>query len=161
MTVLGTVTTKSAATSRSNTTTYADDPHLANIALAIGTYEVELIGYFTLATTTAQKIKTQWAFTGTWNGSTAARACIGPGSAQVAGPTAVTDMFLQGLHANGQDAVYDAAAGTGSYTSFRELCGNVNVTVAGNLSIQWAQSALSANNTNLQEGSYVRVRKLT
>ena len=161
LTLLGSVTTKPSATSRNMTNTYADHPHLTSIALAVGTYEIELMGMFTLATTATQKIKTQWAFTGTWNGTTAPRLCFGPGSAQTAGPTGVTDMFMQALHLNGQDAIYDVAAGTGSYSSFRELCGNVNVTVAGNLSLQWAQSASSANNTNLQEGSYFRVRKIS
>lgn len=161
LTLLGTVTTKSAPTSRISTTTYADDPHLAAIPLAVGIYEIELVGLFTLATTNTQKIKTQWAFTGTWNGTTAPRLCIGPGSAQVGGTTAVTDMFVQALHLNGQDAIYDLAAGTGNYGGFRELAANVVVTVAGNLSLQWAQGVLIANNTNLQEGSWFRVRKIS
>lgn len=161
---LGTITNKAAATSRNSGgtgTTYVDDPHLSAIALAVGTYEIELVGLFTLATTNTQKIKTQWAFTGTWNGTTAPRQCTGPGSAQVGGPTAVTDMFLQGLHLNGQDAIYDVNLGTTSYCGFREVAGNVNVTVAGNLSLQWAQQTASANNTTLQEGSYFRVRRIS
>ena len=157
---LGRTYIKSSATSRNTTTSYSNDPELANIPLEVGTYEIELVGQFTLATTATQKIKTQWAFTGTWNGGTAARACFGPGSAQTGNPTAVTDMFIQALHVNGQDAVYDVAAGTGSYSSFRELAGQVTVTAAGNLSLQWAQSASSANNTTLQEGSYFRVRRI-
>lgn len=162
--LLGTFTNKSGPTSRNSGgtgTTYADDPHLSSIALAVGTYEIEVYGLFTLATTATQKIKTQWAFTGTWNGTTAPRLCLGPGSAQTGGPTAITDMFFQGLHLNGQDAIYDVAAGTTNYSAFREVAGNVIVTVAGNLSLQWAQQTASANNTTLQEGSYVRVRKIS
>lgn len=157
----GAIRVKSGPTSRNTTTTYADDPDLSSIALATGTYEIALYGMFTLATTATQKIKTQWAFTGTWNGTTAPRLCLGPGSAQVGSPNGVTDTFLQALHLNGQDAIYDAAAGTASYMSFREECGNVIVTAAGNLSLQWAQNASSANNTTLQEGSFFKIRKLS
>jgi hypothetical protein len=33
------------------------------------------------------------------------------------------------------------------------------VTVAGSLSLNWAQSVSSANNTNLQGGSYFRITR--
>lgn len=147
---------KGSATARTSTTTLADDPDLSGIALAVGTYEIEFVGNWTQLTTNTQKIKTRWGFTGTWNGSAAPRSCIGAGSAQTGGTTAVTDMTLQAVSLSGNDVVYDQAAGT-SYGCFRETCGNVVVSSAGNFSIQWAQNASSANATNLQEGSYVRI----
>jgi hypothetical protein len=150
---------KGGANSRFSTT-LADDPELAGIPLAVGVYEIELVGYFTLATTNTQKLKTRWGFTGSWNGAVAARTIIGPGSAQTAAPANVTEVNLQAVHIGDQDAIYDTVAGTGSYSNFRELCGEAIVTVQGNLSLQWAQSVTSANATTLQEGSYFRVRKV-
>lgn len=147
---------KTSATSRNTTTTLADDPDLAGIALPAGTFEIEFVGLFTLTTTATQKIKTRWAFSGTWNGSAAPRACIGPGTSQTATPSAATETNFQAVSLSGADAIYDQAAG-GSYGSFRETCGIVVCSTSGNFSIQWAQSASSANNTTLQEGSFVRI----
>lgn len=150
---------KASATSRNTTTTLTDDPELSGIALAVGTYEIELVGFFTLATTATQKIKTRWAFTGTFNGTTGIRNCIGPGSAQTAAVANATETNFNAAQMSGQDAVYDAAAAS-AYACIRETCAAVVVTVAGNFSVQWAQAASSGNNTTLQEGSYLRIRRL-
>jgi hypothetical protein len=149
--------TKSASTSRISTTTYADDPHLASIPLAIGTYEIELVGFFTLTTTATQKIKTQWKFTGTWN--TPIRACYGPGFAQVAGPASCTESNFSASVADSGDAIYDVSAG-GTFCNFLEKARNVTVSVAGNLSLSWAPQANVANNTTLQVGTSFTIRKL-
>lgn len=156
---LGRIYIKSSPTARISTTTLTDDPELASIPLAVGTYEIELVGYFTLTTTATQKIKTRWAFTGTWNGTAAARNCIGPGSAQTAAPANVTETSLLAVSVSNADSVYDVAAGT-AYASFRELAGEITVSASGNLSLTWAQNASSANATTLQERSYFRVRKI-
>jgi hypothetical protein len=148
---------KSAQESRNTTTTYADDGELAGIPLAVGTYEVELVLFFTLTTTATQKIKTHWAFSGTWNNPV--RACVGPGSNQTAAPNVVTEMNTGGYQAAGQDAIYDQAAGA-SFGTAREIASNVTISVAGNLSLQWAQVASSGNNTNVQLGTFFRIRKL-
>lgn len=153
----GLVYSKPSGTARNTTITYADDPHLAGIPLAIGTFEIELIGYFTLATTSTQKIKTNWFFTGSWNNSI--RACMGAGSAQVADRANITEANVGGYTCTGQDAIYDTSTSSG-FTCFREISRTVVVTAAGNLSLQWAQSASSANNTTLQTGTCFIVRKL-
>lgn len=153
-----TVYAKSASLSRNTTTTYADDNELAGIALAVGTYEIDLLGYFTLSTTSTQKIKTNWAFSGTWNNPV--RACFGPGSAQTADRANVTESQVGGYTATGQDAIYDTSTSSG-YSCFREISRVVTVTVAGNLSLQWAQSASSGNNTTLQAGTCFSIRKLS
>jgi hypothetical protein len=149
---------KASALDRTSTTTYADDNELAGIALSVGTYTIELVGMFTLTTTATQKIKTNWAFSGTWNNPV--RACIGPGSAQTASRTDVTETQLGGYTATGQDAVYDTAAG-GGFSTFREIGAVVSVSVAGNLSLQWAQSVSSANATSLKAGTSFIVRKIS
>jgi hypothetical protein len=154
---VGTVYYKGSATGRISTTAYAADPDLSNIPLSVGTYEIELIGVFTLLTTATQKIKTSWGFSGTWNTS-ALRSCIGPGASQTGSTSAVTDSTFNSATVSG-DVIYDVGAGT-SYCVFREVCGQATVTVAGNLSLQWAQAVSVANATNLQEGSFFRVRKL-
>lgn len=141
---------KSGATSRNTTTTLADDPHLVTIPLAVGTYDIELVMFYTLSTTTTQKIKTRWGFTGTWTSTT--RACLGPGSANVAGPQDVTEATFRGYVTDTQDAIYDSSTST-AYSTVREIARGVVVTVAGNLSLQWAQQASSGNNTTVQAGS--------
>lgn len=154
------VYTKASTTDRNSGgtgTTYTIDPELQGIPLEIGTYDVLLIAFFTLATTNTQKIKTQWRFTGTWN--TPIRHCIGPGSANVAGPSAITDVTMQGYVADSGDATYDLIAG-GTFGCFQEQAFNVTVTVAGTMGLYWAQSAASANNTSLKAGTAFRVRKL-
>lgn len=148
---------KTAATPRSSTTTYEDDPELAGIPLAVGSYVIELIGFFTLTTTNTQKLKTRWAFTGSWNSPL--RACVGPGFAQTAGPAAVTESTFSAYQTDGSDAIYDQAAG-GTFGVFRETCLNVVVSAAGNLSLQWAQAASSGNNTTLQFGSGFTIRRV-
>lgn len=154
------VYTKAATTDRNSGgtgTTYTIDPELQGISLDVGTYDIELIGFFTLATTNTQKIKTQWRFTGTWN--TPIRNCIGPGSAQVGNPNAITDATMQGYVVDSQDATYDTST-SASYSTFREIALNVTVTVAGTMGLYWAQVAASANNTSLKAGTSFRVRKL-
>lgn len=148
--------TKTANTARISTTALADDPEILAIPLAVGTYEIELVLFFTLTTSTTQKIKTRWGFTGTWNNTI--RACIGPGINQVAAPSTVTDMQSAAYQISGQDAIYDQAAG-GTYGAAREYASGVVVTVAGSLSLQWAQVVSTAANTTVQAGTCMRVRK--
>lgn len=137
-------------------TTLTDDSDLQGIALAVGTWEIELLGFFHLTTTATQKIKTQWAFSGTW--STPVRNIVGPGSAQTAATTDATETNLQ-AQATNTNAVYDCSVTT-AFSSFREWTCNAVVTVAGNLSLQWAQNAASANNTTLDPGTTFRVRQI-
>lgn len=148
---------KAASTDRFSTTTLADDPELAGIALDVGTYTIELIGFFTLATITTQGLKTQWGFTGTWN--TPIRACIGPGGSNVDARTDVTKVQLSGF-TTAQTLAYEVAAGSG-YAQIREIAPLVSVTVAGNLSLQWAQFNSSANITSLKAGTSFIVRKIS
>lgn len=148
---------KTSNTARTSTTTLADDPDLSGIALAIGTWEIEFRGYFTLTTTATQKIKTRWGFTGT--AADANRMCIGLGSTNTASADAATVLNSVSKPWASQDAVYQKDAGA-AYGAFREIVSEFTVTVAGNFSIQWAQSASNANATNLMNSSAVVIRKV-
>lgn len=147
---------KPSVESRNTTTTLADDSDLQGIALAAGTYEIILLGFFHLSTTTTQKIKTQWAFSGTWNAPV--RHITGPGSAQTALTTDATETNLRASQTS-VDATYDCSTST-AFSCFREWTCNAVVTVAGNLSLQWAQAASSGNNTNLDPGTSFTVRRI-
>jgi hypothetical protein len=152
---LPTTYTKPSSTSRNTTTTLADDPFLSGIPLLVGTYDIECLIFFTTASSTP-KIKTQWAFTGTWASST--RACFGPGDTNTAVPSLATPTTVRGYTTDAQEAVY-GAANSGAYSAVRELVRGVTVTVAGNLSLKWAQSVSNGSNTTVQQGSAFLVTK--
>lgn len=148
---------KSTATARSSTTTYTIDPDLQLIPLDVGTYEIELVGFVTFAGTTPQ-LKTQWRFTGTWAGSNGPdRAVSGPNSTAAASAASATN--FQGYQAAGQDATYNANNGV-LFASFREISRSVQVSVAGNLALYWAQVTSNASAVTIQGGTAFNVRKL-
>jgi hypothetical protein len=148
---------KSTATARASTTTYTIDPDLQNIPLAIGAYEVELLGFVTFGSTAAS-LKTHWVFTGTWAGSNGPdRVCTGPNSTAAA--NAATAANFRSSQAAGQDAIYNSGDAV-IFSSFREISRNVQVTAAGTLSLYWAQASSAAVNVTVQGGTAFNVRKL-
>jgi hypothetical protein len=147
---------KGTTTDRTNTTTIANDPDLAGIALGVGTWSVEVLIFATTPTTSTQQLKTQWSFTGTWN--TPIRACFGPGATNSAARTAVTPSTYNGAGST-TDSVYGFAASTG-FNTVMERCDLVVVTVAGTMALSWAQNVSSANATSVKSGSSIRVRQL-
>lgn len=147
---------KTSTTDATSDTTLSDDPDLAGIPLDIGSWHIRLMLFFTTPTTNTQKLKTRWAFTGTWNNPV--RFCIGPGSGNTAASTDITAVTMRGVAA-GTDVVYGAAAST-AFNVVTEECFDVDVTVAGNLSLQWAQNASSANVTSVKLGSAFQVRQI-
>ncbi len=148
---------KAAATARTSTTILADDPELSSIPLSVGTWEIELRGFFTLTTTNTQAIKTRWAFTGT--AADAIRNLSGLGSANQLEADVATTVNFRGRPWQSQDAVYRKLEGS-AYGSFREIVSEFVVSVAGNLSLQWAQNASSANATTMMPASAFMVRKV-
>jgi hypothetical protein len=146
---------KAGTTARLSTIAYANDPDLSLIPLEVGTFDIELLLFFTLTTTNTQKIKTRWSFTGTWDNSL--RACMGPGVNNVAAPSTVTDVQQGAYRADDQDAIYDIAAG-GAYGLARERA-TITVSVAGNLALSWAQAVSVANNTTVQPQSSFTIRR--
>lgn len=151
---------KANATGRNTTAAVAADSGtgqvLAGIPLEVGTYEIELVALFTTAATAAG-FQTRWAFSGTVNGTASYRACTGPADPA----TAITANSLANLvtvQLTGQSANYFRDAGA-AYGAVREIAANVVVTVAGNLSLSWAQAVSNGSNTTLREGSYFRITR--
>lgn len=149
--------TKPGATPRNTLIVPADDPDLSGIPLEVGSFEIKVVSMFTLSTTTTQKFRTLWGFTGTWT-STAFRAVKGPGSANTAAPDDAASANIRGYTVATQNADYSTST-SGAYATAEEISATVEVTVAGNFALQWSQAASSANNTTLQAGSFVRVTR--
>jgi hypothetical protein len=150
---------KETGTSRNTTTTLADDPDLSGIALEVGRYQIDLYLFYTQTTTNTQDIKTRWAFTGTWTGTTSVRNVIGIANDSTAAANVSTGVNMAGSQLSGQDSLYGGPAAA-AYNSARETAINVEVTVAGTLSLQWAQNASSANNITVQAGSAFVIHRI-
>lgn len=134
-----------------------DDPDLAGIALAIGTWHIRFVAFATQTASATADIRTRWVFTGTWN--TPTRACFGQGTANAGAATAVTDMTLRGTASNA-DSVY-GLPDSSTPNVFHEECALVTVTVAGNFAINWAQSNGAGGTTvTLKAGSFVIARQI-
>ncbi|GIE35890.1 hypothetical protein Ait01nite_089350 [Actinoplanes italicus] len=147
---------KDLATPRSSTITLDEDPELDGIPLGVGAYDIELIAYFTVANTTP-KLKTRWGFTGTITNTL--RLCHGPGANNVGGPEAVSDATMRAYALSSQDAIYNTSTSS-AYSAISEIAYGVEVTVAGNLSLLWAQSVSNASAVTVREDSAFRVRKI-
>lgn len=154
-------TLKTSATSRTNNTLTAD-PDLAGIALAVGTYEIEAVIFYTITANGQQGLKTRWAFTGTWNGSSS-RGCYGGGyiAATTAGdPRVQTVTAMASWTLDSQDALYNTLQASSVRNVVREISRNVVVTVAGTMSLSWAQIVTNANATSIQPDSHINIRKI-
>jgi len=146
---------KAADQSRNTSITLADDAELAGIPLSVGTWEIELVLFYTVASTTPL-LKTAWAFSGTW-GTSALRAVVGPNG--IVAPSVATPANMQAAPLT-TAAVYNSST-AGSYSSVREIARNVVVTVAGNLSLQWAQSVSNASNVTVRAATSFGTRKIS
>lgn len=145
-----TTTIKPSDTTRSSTTTVADDPHLT-AALTAGTYRFEVVLIFsndTGGTTPGEKFKLS--YSGTYS--------VGTGTLEIGGHVAAG---IRGSYPNSTDA--DIFAPTFSDSNRNEwgvVRGILVATGSGTLSIQWAQSVSSTTVTRLKAGSYIRIEKL-
>lgn len=146
---------KSSSTSRSSATTVSDDPELQGIALDVGTYEIELLMIFNQAASAAAPgIRTQWGFTGTWNAPF--RIISGIGNTNTASPEVAT--VYNGRSFQTSSAATYTSAGS-AFATVREVTAQAVVTVAGSLSLQWAQNSSVASNTTVQAGTAFIVRR--
>ena len=138
---------KAALTDRNTTTALVNDPDLAGIALAVGTHMFECVINYQTITTTAQGGKFAMAFSGTadiFNGffegePAGAYFCIGLDPITTA----------QAAGANVNNTLYKL-----------QFKGLIRVTVAGNLSLQWAQNVSNANATRVDKGSFLRTQRM-
>lgn len=147
---------KSGPESATSDTTLSNDSELSGIPLGVGTWYICLSLFVSTPASATPDIKTQWAFTGTWN--TPLRMCQGPGSTNTAGPETIT-VSKSGALAVNANSVYGLAA-TSAYALAVEKTYAAVVTVAGNLSLQWAQNTSDANATIVQAGSTFEVRQI-
>ena len=151
---------KSADTSRSSTTTYADDPHLTIAIPTIGLWMVELMSFSTAADATGG-MKAQLAFTGTVLTSGRNFSTLLIGNQGVQYPSIL-----------GFGAV--RAGGSGGFTALpipivaatnRTVASGINVlldiTATGTLSLQWAQNASSATATIVPAGCFMTARRIS
>lgn len=145
---------KTSGTAHTSDTTLSNDPELSNIALAVGTYEVELIF---IVDGPDGDVKSGWAFTGTFTG-TPARACEGPGSSNTGTPSNMTHQYRN--YVSYSTAVTYGLVGAGSAWNIRETFTTMVVATAGNLSIQFAQATSHANATTIQAGSRIKLRRI-
>lgn len=148
---------KASASTYTSNTTLANDSELVNIALEAGTWEVELLILATGVASGAGNLKVGWTFSGTLTG-TPKRACLGPGAASTAVPSAVVNTSYAAVD-------YSAAQvyGLGSttvYHAIQEIAPNFVVSVAGNLTVQFAQGTSSGTSTVVQAGTRLRCRRI-
>lgn len=149
------IVNKAAVTTITSNTTLTNDAELQNIAIGVGTWEIEFELWVTGIT--AGNFKTDWSFTGTLTG-TPQRACFGPSSASVAAPNALTSLQAQVVAYNVAN-VYGINSTT-IPAIITEKCPNLVCSVAGNLAIRVAQNALSATSTVIAIGSKAKVRQI-
>lgn len=143
---------KTGDTSRTSTTTYADDPELFATVAAGATYLVEIYGNYQAAV--AGQIKLQMTFPsgtmegGSWEydaGTDASSAVNWASNASISQASPAT--FVAGL------------VSTGANVPFR-LTGSLFVgTTGGTLALQWAQNVSSGTATILRKGSAMRLTR--
>lgn len=145
-------------TGATSNTTLADDNQLINIALGVGTWEIDVVLFCTGAA--AADVKVAWGFSGTT--TTAVRGGHGPSAAVTSALTgAGAGQRTAGASDTGltitTGSIY-ATDGT-NHTMIIEK-GVLVVTVAGNFKIQMAQGTSTASAVLLKAGSYVKARKV-
>lgn len=128
------------------------DPDLSGIALPIGVHHVQLqLFAFLASASTAVDIKVAWSFTGTATGNRAVLAAATTTTARADTTVAIAGVVLT-------TEVGTGLSGTTPYVLYEECI--VTVTVAGNLGINWAQNASTANALTVGTSSYVRWKQI-
>lgn len=148
---------KSIGQSVTSSTTPVNDTELA-VPLAVGVWRVEaFLSVAGLASTVAGGITVNWATTGTITGLT--RACLGPGWGAIAQTQSGlgADNFKSTTH--GITTVV-AFGGLGTATTIIKEDLLLNVTVAGTLTLQWAQRVSSATATSVSTGSRLMITQV-
>lgn len=129
------------STSRNTTITPTADPHLT-VALAVGRYRVQLV--LTVTGATGGDLRTSWGTTGTI--AIDGRACLGPAAG-------MTDIQDTNMHARAYAGSSDVIYGTESDPAVVMEDLDVNVTVPGSLTLQWAQGTSTGTDTTLASSS--------
>jgi hypothetical protein len=143
---------KTAATSRSSTTTLTNDPHLV-LSLGAGTWSIEAVIPVWSTTNTAGGFKGSLNFTGTATSAEIFNQIVGQG-----GTAAYSTVELPSTVAWSSQMI---AIATQTGASKVTIAGSIVVTVAGTLSYQWCQDASSVNAANVGFGAYILCTKLS
>src|SRR5262245_4127027 len=142
---------------RTSTTTLALDNELKDIPLAIGRWHVFMM-IAGIGGAGGIAIKTQWAFTGTWN-TGFVRLVEGPSATNtadsLAGPVA---MKRSGANSN-TDSVYGMGT-SGNYMHWTEHSAQVNVSAAGLLGLNWAPNVSSGTSGGVRQSSFIVCKKI-
>jgi hypothetical protein len=145
---------KSSATTRTSTTTFADDPELTLTLAANSKYFVEFFLYY--GAIDAEKFKTTWTVP---SGVTGTRTAMGPGSS--ANQSSMDNVSMRdGVHLYSTSATYGTRNdNTGPCFAYEH---SVVITGAssGTVAIRWAQATSGSTGTALFEGSFMRVTRL-
>jgi hypothetical protein len=134
---------KSADLSRNTTQTYANDPDLT-LNLGVGKYEIEATLFFNCTTTGTQGFKAKLTGSATATGL----GVLAYYANAVSTPVPALNTFNNAWYAGQADLA-------GSTTDYLQFRGTLIITVAGTVTIQWAQNSATgqANNTTLYAGS--------
>lgn len=143
---------KPTATALTSNTTLTADPDLT-VFLPVGDWRIDV--YLTVTGAAAADIKVNYAWTGT---ATISRQGFGPGPASTDVNDAETGVF-QGIAFSSSLIYGTSTAGSRASGIHENLL--VEVTVAGTLTLQWAQNASSATATNVTGSSKMFVTQVT
>ncbi len=140
---------KSANETVTSSTTLQDDNELVTPTLAVGTHYVQLC----LIVTSVVAIKLVWTNTGTMSNN---RRVSGPGGAETTAADDATTQWACSGFATPVD--YGFREGTAQYHI--EEFATVNVTVAGAITLQWAQNVSNATPTTVLATSYWMTKQI-
>jgi hypothetical protein len=146
---------KATDTTRTSTTTVADDPDLVIALEANATYVVEMLIKY--AAVTAEQFKTQWSVPA---GASGGRGRIGVSSS--VNDTTTGGPFGDGAfgqHGFATPLTYGTRASAVNQVIAYEL-GTVTTTTAGNVALSWAQNASGLTGTKVAAGSYARAKRI-
>lgn len=152
--MLPTVVYKTAATDRSNTTTFADDPELTTTLAGSAVYIVEFYLFYAGNTGLMQ---TKWTVPA---GATGNRSAMGPGSAATDANSNNISM-RSGVHGFSTAVLY-GNRGTGSLNqSIAVETSLVTTTSNGTCALSWTQGTSNAASTRMAAGSWMRVTRIS
>lgn len=148
---------KTATTSRANTTTFADDPHLSLYIEDTGSgwYTLECLLMFDAQSVADIKFAWTYDFASNLEGFGAQNDSSGSGVLTVDGRDIMSTTYPSVGH----------GIGSGSYPSgaerFFHWKGAVKLTYHSNITLQWAQNVSNGTASKLFKGSWIRATKLT
>ena len=149
------IVVKQTFTSRTSTTTAADDPELTFPLEANSTYLVEFaVKYNTPGPSGTAGFKTIWTVPAGAGGS---RTALGPGSTQT-NSNADNISMRSGVHGYTTEVAYGSRNSTSQLALWESAV--VTTSNAGTCALAWAQQTSNATATTVLGGSYMRITQL-